>query len=59
MKEDVGAAVAHIAGTKGYQKYMGKNDLASFYTDAAAATAAQDTMFSVMGPVVAEIIKNQ
>ena len=49
----------HIADLKGYKKYMSKNDLASFYTDSATATAAQDTMFEVMGPVVAEIIKNQ
>jgi len=59
VKADVGAAIEHIAALKGYQRYMGKNDLASFYTDAAAATAAQDTMFEVMGPVVAEIIANQ
>ena len=59
VKSDVGAAIEHIAGIKGYKKYMGKNDLASFYTNSAAATAAQDTMFSVMGPVVAEIIANQ
>ncbi len=59
VKEDVGAAIAHIADIEGYQKYMKGNDLASFYTDAAAATAAQDTMFKVMGPVVKEIIANQ
>jgi len=38
---------------------MKGNDLASFYTDSAAATSAQDTMFEVMGPVVKEIIANQ
>jgi tripartite-type tricarboxylate transporter receptor subunit TctC len=59
VQADVGAAIAHIAAVEGYQKYMKGNDLASFYTDSAAATAAQDTMFSVMGPVVAEIIANQ
>ncbi len=59
VKTDVGAAIEYIAGIKGYQRYMGKNDLASFYTDSATATAAQDTMFDVMGPVVAEIIANQ
>jgi len=59
VKADVGAAIAHIAEIPGYQRYMGGNDLASFYTDSAKATAAQDTMFSVMGPVVAEIIANQ
>lgn len=58
VKADVGAAIKHIAGLKGYKKYMGKNDLASFYTDSAAATAAQDTMFKIMGPVVAKIIAN-
>lgn len=59
VKEDVGAAIAHIAELPGYKKYMSGNDLASFYTDSAAATAAQDTMFKVMGPVVKEIIANQ
>ena len=59
VKADVGAAIEHIAGTTGYQKYMGKNDLASFYTNAADATAAQDVMFDVMGPVVAKIIASE
>lgn len=59
VKEDVGAAIEHIASVEGYQRYMGKNDLASFYTNSADATAAQDVMFEVMGPVVAEIIANQ
>ena len=59
VKTDVGAAIEHIAGLKGYQKYMGKNDLASFYTDSATATAAQDTMFEIMGPVVAKILADQ
>jgi tripartite-type tricarboxylate transporter receptor subunit TctC len=59
VKADVGVAVEHISGITGFQKYMKGNDLAAFYTDSAAATAAQGTMFSTMGPVVAEIIKNQ
>ena len=59
VKADVGAAIEAIAGMSGYQKYMGKNDLASFYTNAADATAAQEVMFDVMGPVVAEILANQ
>ena len=59
VKADVGAAIEAIAGITGYQKYMGKNDLASFYTNAADATAAQDVMFDVMGPVVAQILANQ
>ena len=59
VKEDVGAAIAHIAEIEGYKKYMAGNDLASFYTDGAKATEAQDTMFNVMGPVVKEIIANQ
>lgn len=59
VKEDVGAAIAHIADLDGYKRYMGKNSLASFFTDSATATAAQNTMFDVMGPVVAEIIANQ
>ncbi len=59
VKEDVGAAIEHIANTQGYQRYMGKNDLASFYTNSADETAAQDVMFEIMGPVVAEIIANQ
>ena len=56
---DVGAAIEHVASVEGYQRYMGKNDLAAFYTSGADATAAQDKMFEVMGPVVAEIIANQ
>ncbi len=56
---DVGAAIAHVAEIEGYKKFMKGNDLAAFYTDSATATAAQGTMFDVMGPVVAEIIKNQ
>jgi len=59
VKADVGAAIEHIADVEGYQKFMKKNSLAAFYTDAATATAAQDTMFEIMGPVVAEIIANQ
>ncbi|MEM8977928.1 MAG: tripartite tricarboxylate transporter substrate binding protein [Pseudomonadota bacterium] len=59
VKEDVGAAIEHIAGVKGYQRYMGKNDLAAFYTSGSDATAAQDVMFDVMGPVVANIIASQ
>lgn len=59
VKTDVGAAIEHIASVEGYQKYMGKNDLAAFYTNSADATAAQDVMFEIMGPVVAEIIANQ
>ena len=56
VKADVGAAIEHVAGIKGFQKYMGKNSLAAFYTDSATATKAQDTMYNVMGPVVAQII---
>ena len=59
VKQDVGAAIEHIAGVKGYQRYMGKNDLASFYTSGADATKAQDVMFEIMGPVVASIIATQ
>lgn len=59
VKTDVGAAIEHVAGLKGYARYMSGNDLASFYTDSAAATEAQNTMFEVMGPVVAKIIADQ
>jgi tripartite-type tricarboxylate transporter receptor subunit TctC len=59
VKADVGAAIEAIADIAGYQKYMKGNSLAAFYTSAADATAAQDVMFDVMGPVVAEIIANQ
>ncbi len=59
VKADVAAAIAHVAELDGYKRFMAGNDLASFYTDSATATAAQDTMFSVMGPVVKEIIANQ
>ena len=53
VKEDVGAAIERIAALKGYRRYMSGNDLASFYTDSATATAAQDTMFEIMGPFFA------
>jgi tripartite-type tricarboxylate transporter receptor subunit TctC len=56
VKADVGAAIEHVTGISGYQKFMAKNDMASFYTDSAKATVAQDTMFKVMGPVVANIL---
>ena len=56
VKADVGAAIEHVAGISGFQKYMAKNSLAAFYTDSATATKAQDTMYAVMGPVVAQII---
>ena len=59
VKEDVGAAIQYIADLQGYQRIMSKNDLAAFYTDSCTASAAQDTMFKVMGPVVAEIIADQ
>ncbi|MEM6466149.1 MAG: tripartite tricarboxylate transporter substrate binding protein [Pseudomonadota bacterium] len=59
VKADVGAAIEHIAGVDGYKRYMGKNDLASFYTSGADATAAQNVMFEVMGPVVAQILASQ
>lgn len=59
VKADIGAAIEHIAAVKGYKKYMGKNQMASFYTDSEKATSAQDTMFEVMGPVVKKIIESQ
>ena len=59
VKEDVGAAIEHIAGLSGYQRYMSGNDLAAFYTSGEDATAAQNVMYEVMGPVVANIIANQ
>ncbi len=59
VKADVGAAIKHIAGLKGYKRYMKKNSLASFYTDSAAATAAQDTMYKAMGPVIKKILATQ
>ena len=55
VKADVGAAIEHIAGIKGFKKYMGKNSLAAFYTDSATATAARDPCTS-HGSVVANII---
>ncbi len=56
VKTKVGAAIKHIAGLKGYKKYMKKNSLASFYTDSAAATAAQGAMYKAMGPVIKKIL---
>ncbi len=59
VQADIGAAIEHIAAIPGYAKYMNGNDLSAFYTDAATASAAQDTMYEVMGPVVKEILANQ
>ncbi len=56
---DVGAAIDHITGLKGYQRFMGKNALASFYTDSATATAAQGVMYDAMGPVIEKILASQ
>ena len=56
VKADVGKAIEQIAAIKGFKKYMGKNDLAAFYTSSADATAAQETMYGVMGPVVEKIL---
>ena len=58
VKTKVGAAIKHIAGIKGFKKYMGKNDLAAFYTSSADATAAQASMFKTMAPVVEKILAN-
>jgi len=52
---DIGAAIKHITDIKGYKRYMGKNQM----TDSATATAAQNTMFETMGPVVEKILANQ
>ena len=59
VKKDVGDAIKFIAGLKGYKRYMKKNSLASFYTDSATATAAQDTMYKAMGPVIKKILATQ
>ena len=58
VKADVGKAIEQISGIKGFKKYMGKNDLAAFYTNSADATAAQAAMFKTMAPVVEKILAN-
>ena len=40
VKEKVGAAIKHVAGIKGFQKFMAKNNLGAFYVDANSAIAA-------------------
>ena len=59
VKTKVGAAIKHIAGIKGFKKFMKKNNLAAFETDAKAAVAAQNVMYKTMGPVVAKILASQ
>ena len=59
VKTAVGAAIDHVAAVGGYAKFMNKNAMAAFSTSAADATAAQDVMFDIMGPVVENIIANQ
>ena len=59
VKTKVGSAIKHIAGIKGFKKFMKKNNLGAFYTDATAAVAAQEVMYKTMGPVVEQILKDQ
>ena len=56
VRADIGAAIEHVAGISGFQKYMAKNSLGAFYTSAESANAAQDAMYKTMGPVVAKIL---
>ena len=58
VKADVGKAIEQISALRVFKKYMGKNDLAAFYTSSADATAAQAAMFKTMAPVVEKIIAN-
>lgn len=59
VKADVGEAIKHIAGLKGFKSFMAKNSLATFYTDSAKAAAAQDVMYKAMGPVIEKILASQ
>ena len=56
VKEKVGAAIKHVAGIKGFKRFMKKNNLGAFYVDADKAVAAQDVMYNTMGPVVEKIL---
>jgi len=51
-------AIEHIAGLKGFKKFMKKNNLGTFYLDAAAGVEGQNTMYKTMEPVVAKILKD-
>lgn len=57
--EDVGAAIEAVANIEGYQRFMKKNDMGAFFTSSEDATASQNVMFDVMGPVVSNIIASQ
>ena len=59
VKTKVGSAIKHIAGIKGFKKFMKKNNLGAFYVDADAAVTAQNVMYKTMGPVVEKILSSQ
>ena len=58
VKTKMAAAIEHIAGLKGFKKFMKKNNLGTFYLDAAAGVEGQNTMYKTMEPVVAKILKD-
>ena len=58
VKTKWAAAIEHIAGLKGFKKFMKKNNLGTFYLDAAAGIAGQNAMYKTMEPVVAQILKD-
>ena len=45
-------AVEHVAGTKGYAKYMKKNNLAAFHIPRDEAEKKMAAMYSVFEPLV-------
>ena len=45
-------AVEHVAGTKGYAKYMKKNNLAAFHIPREEAEKKMAAMYSVFEPLV-------
>jgi tripartite-type tricarboxylate transporter receptor subunit TctC len=59
VKTKVGSAIKHIAGIKGFKRFMKKNNLGAFYVDADAAVKAQNVMYKTMGPVVEKILSSQ
>jgi len=49
------AAVKHVAGIKGYKKFMKKSGLAAIYTSADGSVKALNTLYDTLGPVVEKV----
>lgn len=49
------AAVKHVAGIKGFKKFMKKSGLATIYTSADGSVKALNNLYDTLGPVVEKV----